>query len=374
MVKNKVKKILFIFGTRPEAIKCAPLILKMKRQLNSFKVLVCNTGQHKEMTDQVLNFFNIAPDYDLELMQKDQSLFDVTKKCLEKLEKVVKKIRPDILFVQGDTTSAFIGALAGFYERIPVAHLEAGLRTDDIYAPFPEEANRKFVSAIASFHFAPTQSAARNLKRENVKSNIWVVGNTVIDALLLALKRVRKDEKTFEKKFPFIGNKNKIVLVTGHRRENFGLGFRQIAQALKIIASENTLIVYPVHLNPNVKKPIYQFLGKNKNIHLLPPVNYPELIWLLDKSHLVLTDSGGIQEEAPTLGKPVLVMREVTERPEGVQEGTAKIVGTDSQKIVENVKKLLNNEKTYRQMAKARNPYGDGKASDKIIKILKNIK
>lgn len=366
-----------MFGTRPEAIKCAPLILKMKRRTDLFKVLVCNTAQHREMTDQVLSFFHIKADFDLDLMKRDQTLFDITESCLKKLKNVIDKTNPDIILVQGDTTSAFIGALSGFYNKIPVAHLEAGLRTGNIYAPFPEEVNRKFISTVATYNFAPTKAAANNLKRENNNSYVAVVGNTVIDALLIAIKKVRTDQKIYQKKFSFIDSDKLTILVTGHRRENFGLGFKRVAKALKIIASldsQKIQIIYPVHLNPNVKKPIYKYLSSLKNIYLIPPVDYPEMIWLLDQSYLVLTDSGGIQEEAPTLGKPVLVIREVTERPEGVEQGTAKLVGTDPEKIVKNVKTLIINKKIYNRMAKSQNPYGDGTSSDKIIKIFKNLK
>lgn len=376
MEKNNLKKILFILGTRPEAIKCAPLILGMKKHPKLFDVFVCNTAQHREMTDRVLSFFNIIPDYDFDIMKRSQTLFDITERCLKGMEKILKNFKPDISIVQGDTTTAFAGSLASFYAKIPVAHLEAGLRTGNIYSPFPEEVNRKFVSAVTTYHFAPTKSAVENLHKENTFSNVWLVGNTVIDALQIAVEKVRKNHKNYEKKFSFLDAKKKTILVTGHRRENFGQGIKHIAEALKSIASQrrdDVQIVYPVHLNPNVKGPVHEYLGKNSNIHLLPPVEYPEMIWLLDRAHIVLTDSGGIQEEAPALGKPVLVMREDTERPEGIKQGTAVLVGTDSKKIIDNVLRLLDNKKIYKRMAKEKNPYGDGSTSEKIISIMKNI-
>jgi len=298
------KKILFIFGTRPEAIKMAPVIKEFKKE-KSIDVKVCITAQHREMLDQVLNFFGIKPDYDLNLMKPNQSLFDITANSLKSLEKVLDKEKPDLIFVQGDTTTAFVGALAGFYKKMKVAHIEAGLRSHNKYSPFPEEINRVLVGHVADYHFAPTERAKENLYRENIKKNVYVVGNTVIDALFLGLNIIKKEgEEKFYKYFDFIDFSKKIILVTGHRRENFGKPFENICYALKEIAKrEDVEIVYPVHLNPNVKKPVNEILNGVRNIHLIEPLEYPYLIWLMSKSYLVLTDSGGIQEEAPSLGK-----------------------------------------------------------------------
>jgi len=355
------KKILFIFGTRPEAIKMAPVIKEFKKE-KSIDVKVCITAQHREMLDQVLNFFGIKPDYDLNLMKPNQSLFDITANSLKSLEKVLDKEKPDLIFVQGDTTTAFVGALAGFYKKMKVAHIEAGLRSHNKYSPFPEEINRVLVGHVADYHFAPTERAKENLYRENIKKNVYVVGNTVIDALFLGLNIIKKEgEEKFYKYFDFIDFSKKIILVTGHRRENFGKPFENICYALKEIAKrEDVEIVYPVHLNPNVKKPVNEILNGVRNIHLIEPLEYPYLIWLMSKSYLVLTDSGGIQEEAPSLGKPVLVMRDVTERTEGIEAGTAKLVGTSKETVINEISILLDNKKYYDKMAKAINPYGKG--------------
>ena len=365
------KKILIIFGTRPEAIKMAPLIRECKKH-NSFITKVCVTAQHRELLDQVLKFFKIKPDFDLKLMKPGQSLFDITSDAVKSMEKVLDSFKPNLILVQGDTTTAFVGALCGFYEKAKIGHIEAGLRSFNKYSPFPEEMNRIIVGRLADFHFAPTQKAKNNLKNEGIIDNVRVVGNTVIDALLWGLKLITKnDQRKLEQRYKFIDFSAKLILVTGHRRESFGLPFENICNALKQIASNNDVeIVYPVHLNPNVRKPVFGILRGVKNIHLIEPIPYKDLIWLMKKSYLVMTDSGGIQEEAPTLGKPVLVMRNVTERIEGIKAGTAKLVGTNARKIVSETNKLLNNKMYYKKMAKSVNPYGDGKTSKRIIKVL----
>jgi len=368
-----VKKFLFIFGTRPEAIKLAPVIRKFQNNQEKFTVKICVTAQHREMLDQVLNFFGIRPDYDLNLMKPNQSLFRLTADIIESLENVLNEFDPDLIFVQGDTTTAFAGALAGFYKRIRVAHIEAGLRSCDKYSPFPEEINRVLVGHIVDFHFAPTEKAKENLLIEGIRNNVWVVGNTVIDALFLGLDIIKEHgEVTYYNYFRFIDFTKRIILVTGHRRESFGKPFRNICFALKEIANSfyDIEIVYPVHLNPNVQRPVNEILKGHPRIHLIEPLEYPYLIWLMSKSYLVLTDSGGIQEEAPSLGKPVLVMRNVTERTEGIEAKTAKLVGTDKEKIVLETAKLLEDSKEYDKMAKAVNPYGDGKTSIRIRKIV----
>lgn len=369
-------KILFIFGTRPEAIKMAPLIKELERNTNEFQVIVCVTAQHRHMLDQVLSFFDIKPDYDLDLMKQNQTLFDITAQSITGLEKVLNKTNPDLIFVQGDTTTAFIGALAGYYKKIKVAHLEAGLRSGNKYSPFPEELNRILAGHIADYHFAPTITAQENLLKEGIYKNIWVVGNTVIDALFLGLDIIKnKGEEKYKDFFKFIDFSKKIILVTGHRRESFGGPFEEICYALKEIAVNYPVeIIYPVHLNPNVREPVYRILKDINNIHLIEPLDYPFLIWLMNQSYLVLTDSGGIQEEAPSLGKPVLVMRDVTEREEGIDAGTAKLVGTDKEKILNNVQILFNNNVEYNKMSKAVNPYGDGNTSKEITDILINLK
>ncbi|MGO9614695.1 MAG: non-hydrolyzing UDP-N-acetylglucosamine 2-epimerase [Dissulfurispiraceae bacterium] len=375
---NEEKKImsdrnrfLIVFGTRPEAVKLAPVILKLK---DIAEVIVCVTGQHREMLDQVLHFFSIRPDFDLNIMSKSQSLFDITSDALRRLEKVVAKSNPHLLIVQGDTTSSFVGALSGFYNQIKVAHVEAGLRSFKKYSPFPEEMNRVMVSHIADYHFAPTSTAQRNLLKEDIpQENIFVVGNTVIDALVTGLELVKQDEKRFYDYFRFLDFSKKILLVTGHRRESFGKPFENICHALKTIAENNVEIVYPVHLNPNVRGYVYPLLQGLKNIHLIEPLEYPHLIWLMSKCYLILTDSGGIQEEAPSLGKPVLVLRDVTERQEGIEAGTGILVGTNVEKIVDSTHTLLSNQAQYNKMAMVRNPYGDGKASVRIRDILQRL-
>lgn len=366
-------KILFIFGTRPEAIKMAPIIKECERQGQQFEFKVCVTGQHKQMLQQVLDFFSIVPDFDLSLMQHNQTLFDVTANGLKGIEKILDQYTPDIILVQGDTTTAMAGALAGYYKKIKVGHIEAGLRSGNMYSPFPEEINRKIISTVSSYHFAPTDAAAENLKKENYSENIFITGNPVIDALLWGVEQVRRSAD-IAKQFSFLDPNKKLILVTAHRRESFGKPFENICTALLQLATDHPdcEILYPVHLNPNVQEIVYKYLSHQNNIHLIDPVDYPQLIWLMDKSYLVLTDSGGVQEEAPTLGKPVLVMREVTERQEGIDAGTALLVGTDTQKIICETERLIDDPARYEQMAKAVNPYGDGTSAKQILSILLN--
>ena len=370
------KRILFIFGTRPEAIKMAPLIKEFSKEKNKFDVKVCVTAQHREMLDQILSFFNIEPEYDLNLMKPNQSLFTITANIIKSLEKVLQDSNPDMIFIQGDTTTAFAAALAGFYKKVKLAHIEAGLRSNNKYAPFPEEINRILIGHLSDYHFAPTEKAKENLYKENIKQNVYVVGNTVIDALFLGLDVIKQQgEEKYLRFFNFLDFSKKIILVTSHRRENFGKSLENICYALKDLADrfEDVEIVYPVHLNPNVKRPVNKILKGHSRIHLIEPLEYPYLIWLMNKSYLVLTDSGGIQEEAPSLGKPVLVMRDVTERIEGIEAGTAKLVGTDRERIVSETAKLLLNSDEYDRMAKAINPYGDGKSSHRIKRIVEEV-
>ena len=366
-------KVLIIFGTRPEAIKLAPLYFKLKE---NFDTKICVTAQHREMLDQVLDFFKIVPDYDLDIMSPNQTLYDITAKIISELKSVLDEYQPDLIFVQGDTSSTFMGALAGFYNKIKIAHLEAGLRTYDKYSPFPEEMNRILTSRLADYHFVPCSNNKKNLNNEGINDRIYEVGNTVIDAMYLGLEIIKNcgedDCFSFFKNLDF---DKKIVLITGHRRENFGEGFSNICNAIKSLSEKysDVQFVYPVHLNPNVQIPVNTILANLNNVFLISPLEYPKLIWLMSKSFFVLTDSGGIQEEAPSLGKPVLVMREVTERVEGVEAGTALLVGTDKDKIIEKASLLLEHNNIYEQMSKANNPYGDGNASKKIIEILKNM-
>lgn len=365
-------RILFIFGTRPEAIKMAPLVVKMNQNAHITSA-VCVTGQHREMLDQVLDLFKIAPDYDLDVMKRNQSLSEVTSNILSNLSQVILEFRPDLVLVHGDTTSTFTAALSSFYHQIPVGHVEAGLRTGNIHSPWPEEANRKLVSTLTEMHFAPTKQAMENLLRENIdKENILITGNTVIDALFMIKNTIEMDSKLSDglsQKFPFIEDNKRIVLVTGHRRENLGKGFENICESLKLLAERNQDVnfVYPVHLNPKVRGPVMNLLSGIKNVYLLEPQGYLEFVYLMVNSDIILTDSGGIQEEAPSLGKPVVVMRDTTERPEAVSAGTVVLVGTDKNKIVNTIDNLLNNKERYIQMSMAHNPYGDGTASDKII-------
>lgn len=367
-----MKTILFIYGTRPEAIKMAPLVKEFQKHPDKYNTLVCLTGQHRQMLDQINDFFNIRGDFDLNLMRPNQTLFDVVAGCLQGLQSILDEAKPDLIFVQGDTATVLAGALAAYFSKIPVAHLEAGLRSGDKFAPYPEEINRILTGHIADFHFAPTDRAVENLKKENICSNIYKVGNTVIDALHLGLSIIRnRGEDSYKQFFNFLDFSKKIILVTGHRRENFGDGFESMCRAIAYIADTHDVqIVYPMHLNPNVREPVTRHLSCKNNIFLIEPLDYPYLIWLMEKSYLVLTDSGGIQEEAPALGKPVLVMREVTERQEGVEAGTARLVGTDFHVIVSETGKLLGDKDMYTSMANAVNPYGDGTASEQIIEIV----
>ena len=367
-----MKKILFVFGTRPEAIKMAPLICEFQKFSNLFDVKVCVTGQHRQMLDQVLTFFDIVPDYDLDVMKQNQTLAGITSACLTGLEKVIKDSQPDIIFVQGDTTSAFTGALAGYYARVKVAHIEAGLRSHEKYAPFPEEINRILAGHIADYHFAPTEQARHNLIREGIVKNVEIVSNTVVDALLMGLGKINTNsEQQYFSQFHYLDFSNRILLITGHRRESFGCGFEQICKALKEIAIRNPKVqlVYPVHLNPQVREPVQRILGHMERVFLIDPLDYPALIWLMSKSYLIITDSGGIQEEAPSLGKPVLVIRECTERMEGVLAGTAKLVGTSSERIVSETQLLLDTPTEYQRMSQSLNPYGDGKGSERIVRF-----
>jgi UDP-N-acetylglucosamine 2-epimerase (non-hydrolysing) len=358
-----MKKILFIFGTRPEAIKLAPVIKELEKYPAVFKTEICVTAQHRRMLDQILVTFQIQPNFDLNIMQPHQTLFDVNIRVLRDLEKLLDKRKPDLILVQGDTTTAFVSALSAYYKKIKVAHVEAGLRTEDKYAPFPEEMNRRLLGALADFHFAPTRTAEQNLLNEGVaRKNVLVTGNTVIDALLMALRMNPECSIPVLKR---IKPNQKVILVTLHRRENFGEALERIARALKAIVRRNqeVEIVYPVHPNPNVRLPVQRLLGDSEQIHLIKPLDYLQFIHLMKKSYLILTDSGGIQEEAPALGKPVLVLREKTERPEAILAGATRLVGANEHKILQETEKLLKSVTTYKQMAKSVYPFGDGKAS-----------
>jgi UDP-N-acetylglucosamine 2-epimerase (non-hydrolysing) len=364
-------KLLFFFGTRPEAIKLSPLVKELRKYGELFNVKVCVSAQHREMLDQVLEFFDIKPDFDLDIMKPDQDIYDILTKSITGIRKLIKSCRPDYLIIQGDTTTTFAGALAAYYEKVKVAHVEAGLRSFDKYAPFPEEMNRLLTSHIADLHFAPTPRAKENLMKESIPDDkICVVGNTGIDALFTCLDKLADEEPPGIASFRHIDFKKKVILVTGHRRESFGKPFENICEALKSIASNNTVeIVYPVHLNPNVRKPVFKILGDLPNIHLVDPIDYPTFVWLMNKAYLIITDSGGIQEEVPSLGKPVLVMRDVTERMEGVEAGTARLVGTNKDVIVREAMNLLENREEYEKMSQAINPYGDGTACIKIRQV-----
>ncbi len=375
------KKILLVFGTRPEAIKMVPIIKALKQDKN-FDAKVCVTAQHREMLDQVLEIFDIVPDYDLNIMNPMQDLFDVTSNVILGMRTVLNDFKPNIVLVHGDTTTTSASALAAFYHKIKVGHIEAGLRTNNIYSPWPEEANRQITSVIANFHFAPTRTSQNNLLKENKdKKNILISGNTVIDSLFLVLNKIEKDSALKKKIINNISkqyelkNEKKIILVTGHRRENFGKGFIDICKAIKMIADNNPTIdiVYPVHLNPNVQKPVRKMLSGSHNIFLIDPMPYQSFIYIMSKSYFIITDSGGIQEEAPSLGKPVLVMRDTTERPEALKAGTVKLVGTNPNVILKESQKLLDNKKEYDKMSKAHNPYGDGFASEKIVNFLNAV-
>jgi len=378
-----MKKILLVFGTRPEAIKMAPLVQKFKQDSINFETKVCVTAQHREMLDQVLDMFDIKPNYDLNLMKVGQDLYDITSNVLLGMKDVLSDFQPDIVLVHGDTTTTSATSLAAFYQKIKVGHVEAGLRTHNIYSPWPEEANRQITGILANYHFAPTKTSAENLLLENKKdSDIIITGNTVIDALFLALDKIENNETLKNKIISNINSQytidenKKFILITGHRRENFGQGFINICQALKTLALNNQDIdiVYPVHLNPNVQKPVKNILSDVSNIYLIDPLQYEQFIYLMSKSYFIITDSGGVQEEAPSLGKPVLVMRDTTERPEALEAGTVKLVGTNTEIIIEEAQKLLNDNLAYEKMSKAHNPYGDGNACERIVNFIKEIK
>ncbi|NGX93217.1 non-hydrolyzing UDP-N-acetylglucosamine 2-epimerase [Proteus mirabilis] len=370
-------KVLTVFGTRPEAIKMAPLVHALAKD-DSFEAKVCVTAQHREMLDQVLNLFEIKPDYDLNIMKPGQDLTDITCRILEGLKPVLASFQPDVVLVHGDTTTTMAASLAAFYQQIPVGHVEAGLRTGNLYSPWPEEANRTIAGHLAMYHFAPTETAKLNLVREAVADkNIFVTGNTVIDALFWVSERVMGNQTLLDElavQYPFIQPERKMILVTGHRRESFGGGFERICQALAEIAlaHPDVEVVYPVHLNPNVSEPVKRILHGINNIKLIQPQDYLPFVYLMNHAYLILTDSGGIQEEAPSLGKPVLVMRDTTERPEAVEAGSVRLVGTDTKRIVSEVTSLLTDENAYHQMSKATNPYGDGHACQRILEALKN--
>ncbi|OVZ59866.1 UDP-N-acetylglucosamine 2-epimerase (non-hydrolyzing) [Pigmentiphaga sp. NML030171] len=368
-------KTLCVFGTRPEAIKMAPLVQALAMD-KRFEAKVCVTGQHREMLDQVLDLFAIKPDYDLNIMKAGQDLTDVSTAILQGMKSVFAEFKPDVVLVHGDTATTLAVSLASYYQQIPVGHVEAGLRTGNLYSPWPEEGNRKLTGALARFHFAPTDTSRKNLLREGVADNtIHVTGNTVIDALLEVVDKLQRDDKlqkTFGSQFSYLDTYSRLVLVTGHRRESFGGGFERICTALARIAEEfpDVGILYPVHLNPNVREPVNRLLTDIPNVHLIEPLEYLPFVYLMHRSALILTDSGGIQEEAPSLGKPVLVMRDTTERPEAVEAGTVRLVGTDADNIVRHVSELLKNKQAYDSMAYAHNPYGDGKACARIVDAL----
>lgn len=383
-----MKKIMLVFGTRPEAIKMAPLVKEFQKHPEEFETIVCVTGQHREMLDQVLHIFDIKPDYDLNIMKQGQDLYDVTARVLTGMRDIFKVCRPDVVLVHGDTTTSTAAALAAFYQQIPVGHIEAGLRTHNIYSPWPEEMNRQITGRIAAYDFAPTPLSRENLLKENVPdSQITVTGNTVIDALYWVVDKIKSDkslDKSLENELAKAGydvtrlsGGKKLVLITGHRRENFGDGFISMCTAIKDLTNKypDVDFVYPMHLNPNVRKPIHEVFGENltglRNMFFIEPLEYLSFVYLMEKSTIVLTDSGGIQEEAPGLGKPVLVMRDTTERPEALDAGTVKLVGTDYDKIVNEVSRLLDDPEAYEKMSKAVNPYGDGKACGRIVGRLK---
>lgn len=370
------KKNLIIFGTRPEAIKMAPLI-RLFLSDNRFKTKVCVTGQHREMLDQVLNFFEIKPDFDLNLMKPNQNLYTLTSEVIVGLKPILESFKPNYVYVHGDTTTTMAASIAGFYSGAKVCHIEAGLRTNNLSSPYPEEMNRQVTGRITSYHFSPTIKSQENLLKENVlKQNILVTGNTVIDALIESSKRIEGLENNEILKLKnSIDFSKKILLITGHRRENHGQGFINICSALKKIALDNPDIelIYPVHLNPKVLKPVNNLLGDLKNIHLIDPLSYPSFIWLMNKSYLIITDSGGVQEEAPSLGKPVLVMRDTTERPEAVEAGTVILVGTNIKKIIKETQSLLDDKNKYNLMSSLHNPYGDGEACHRIIEFINNL-
>ncbi len=374
-----MKKNLVIFGTRPEAIKMAPLIKEFQKYPETFETKVCITAQHREMLDQVLHFFEIIPDYDLDLMKHNQNLYSLTADLIMGLKVVLEEYTPDFVFVHGDTTTTMAASIAAFYSGAKVCHVEAGLRTHNKRSPFPEEINRSITGRISDYHFSPTKTSQSNLINENIDpKSILVTGNTVIDALQYSINKVNKPNfynKEIESIKKIISKDKRLILVTGHRRENHGQGFINICKALKQIATENNdiEIIYPVHLNPNVQKPVYEALNDTTNIHLIKPISYPAFVWLMSQSYIIITDSGGVQEEAPSLGKPVLVMRDTTERPEAVDAGTVLLVGTSLEKIVSETNRLLNNNEFYNKMSLLHNPYGDGKACYKIVEFISNL-
>lgn len=383
-----MKTVMLVFGTRPEAIKMAPLVKKFQKYSSDFKTVVCVTGQHREMLDQVLKIFDIKPDYDLNIMKQGQDLYDITARVLLGMRDVLNEVKPDVVLVHGDTTTSMAASLAAFYQQIAVGHVEAGLRTYDIYSPWPEEMNRQITSRIATYNFSPTPLSEKNLKEEKVHGNIYVTGNTVIDALHMVVEKLKNDVTLAAKQEQMLAKAGydvarladgkKLVLITGHRRENFGEGFINMVTAIKNLTEKypNVDFVYPMHLNPNVRKPIHEVFGENLsdlgNMFFIEPLQYLEFIYLMEKSTIVLTDSGGIQEEASGLGKPVLVMRDTTERPEALESGTVRLVGTNHDLIVEEVSTLLDNQSVYDKMSRAVNPYGDGKACDRIVYALRN--
>ena len=383
-----MKTVMLVFGTRPEAIKMAPLVKKFQKYSSDFNTVVCVTGQHREMLDQVLKIFDIKPDYDLNIMKQGQDLYDITARVLLGMRDVLNEVKPDVVLVHGDTTTSMAASLAAFYQQIAVGHVEAGLRTYDIYSPWPEEMNRQITSRIATYNFSPTPLSEKNLKEEKVHGNIYVTGNTVIDALHMVVEKLKNDVTLAAKQEQMLAKAGydvarladgkKLVLITGHRRENFGEGFINMVTAIKNLTEKypNVDFVYPMHLNPNVRKPIHEVFGENLsdlgNMFFIEPLQYLEFIYLMEKSTIVLTDSGGIQEEAPGLGKPVLVMRDTTERPEALESGTVRLVGTNHDLIVEEVSTLLDNQSVYDKMSRAVNPYGDGKACDRIVYALRN--
>lgn len=384
--KNNMKKVMLVFGTRPEAIKMCPLVKEFQKHNDEFETIVCVTGQHREMLDQVLNIFEVKPDFDLNIMKQGQDLYDVTARVLTGMRDVFKECKPDVVLVHGDTTTSTAAALAAFYQQIPVGHVEAGLRTHNIYSPWPEEMNRQITGRIANYNFSPTPLSESNLKEEKAQGEIYVTGNTVIDALHMVVDKLKNDETLAKeqegilKKAGYdvnhLADGRKLVLITGHRRENFGEGFIHMVTAIKDLKNKypDVDFVYPMHLNPNVRKPIHEVFGEDlsnlDNMFFIEPLQYLEFVYLMEKATIVLTDSGGIQEEAPGLGKPVLVMRDTTERPEALASGTVHLVGTDYQKIMDEVSTLLEDENAYEKMSKAVNPYGDGKACERIVKIL----
>jgi len=371
------KKNLIIFGTRPEAIKMAPLVKEFLKNTKDFDTKVCITAQHREMLDQVLDFFEITPDYDMNLMKPNQNLYTLTADIITGLKPILEDFKPDYVYVHGDTTTTMASSIAAFYSGAKVCHVEAGLRTFDKRSPFPEEVNRSVAGSICDYHFSPTSTSKENLLNENIQEeNTLITGNTVIDALQFSTKKVTQStykDKEISSLKNLIDSSKRLILVTGHRRENHGQGFIDICSALKEVAEKNSdvQIIYPVHLNPNVQKPVYELLADVENIKLIAPLSYPAFVWLMNKSYLIITDSGGVQEEAPSLGKPVLVMRDTTERPEAVEAGTVLLVGTDKNKIVNNTQELLDNSTLYDAMTKLHNPYGEGNACEKIVKFIK---